>query len=146
MKKKNVKKGLLPYVVLLVVVLFVTYVITFGGNKVNDITYDKLLSELREGNVTELVITPHSNEGTYVITGKLEGYGEKESFSTTAPLTDSIVSQIMTVSETVEYKLDTDSDPSSSTLLFLIINFLPIIIGVGLIYWFVTRQISVAGK
>ena len=146
MKKKNVKKGLLPYVVLLVVVLFVTYVITFGGNKVNDITYDKLLGELREGNVTELVITPHSNEGTYVITGKLEGYGEKESFSTTAPLTDSIISQIMTVSETVEYKLDTDSDPSSSTLLFLIINFLPIIIGVGLIYWFVTRQISVAGK
>ena len=146
MKKKNVKKGLLPYVVLLMVVLFVTYVITFGGNKVNDITYDKLLIELREGNVTELVITPHSNEGTYVITGKLEGYGEKESFSTTAPLTDSIISQIMSVNETVEYKLDTDSDPSSSTLLFLIINFLPIIIGVGLIYWFVTRQLNVAGK
>ncbi len=146
MKKKNVKKGLLPYVVLLMVVLFVTYVITFGGNKVNDITYDKLLVELREGNVTELVITPHSNEGTYVITGKLEGYGEKESFSTTAPLTDSIISQIMSVNETVEYKLDTDSDPSSSTLLFLIINFLPIIIGVGLIYWFVTRQLNVAGK
>ena len=49
MKKKNVKKGLLPYVVLLAVVLFITYVITFGGSKVNDITYDKLLVELKNG-------------------------------------------------------------------------------------------------
>ena len=56
MKKKNVKKGLLPYVVLLAVVLIVTYVITFGGSKVNDITYDKLISELKqERDVTPIV-------------------------------------------------------------------------------------------
>ena len=146
MKKKNVKKGLLPYVILLGVILVITYVITFGGSKVNDITYDKLLSEIKGGNVTELVITPHSDEGTYVITGKLEGYEEKESFKTTAPLTDSIIAQIVAVDESIEYKLDTDSDPSSSTLLFILVNILPIIITVGLIYWFVTRQMNVAGK
>ena len=36
-----------------------------------------------EGKVTEMVITPHSNEGTYVITGKLDGYEEKETFTNT---------------------------------------------------------------
>ena len=70
MKKKNVKKGMLPYFVLLVVILFVGYLVAFGGSKVNDLTYDKLLAEIKEGNVTEIVITPHSSEGTYKITGK----------------------------------------------------------------------------
>ena len=77
-----------------------------------------------------------TNEGTYVITGKLEGYAEKESFSTTAPLTDSIISQIVSVNEDVEYKLDTDSDPSSSTLLFFLFLFKFIIAYSMTIVWF----------
>ena len=146
MKNKNVRKGLVPYVVLLIVIIAITYVITFGGSKVNDITYDKLLAELKEGKVTEIVITPHSSEGTYKITGKLDGYAEKETFSTTAPYTDSIISQILSIDENVNYKLDTESDPSSSPLLYIIINVVPIIAILGLGYWFVSKQMNAAGK
>ena len=146
MKNKNVKKGLIPYFVLLAVILVVAYVVAFGGNKVNELTYDKLLSEIREGNVTEVVITPHSSEGIYHITGKLDGYGEKETFSTTTPLTDSIVNQMISLDDGLNYKMDTESDPSSSPLLFILVNVLPIVLVVGLAYWFVTKQMSTAGK
>ena len=46
MKKKNVKKGMLPYILLLGIILIVAYIVAFGNNKVNDITYDKLLAEI----------------------------------------------------------------------------------------------------
>ena len=146
MNKRNVKKGLMPYAILLIVILVVAYVVTFGGSKVNDLTYDKLLSEIREGNVVELVITPHSSEGVYHITGKLEGYGEKETFSTQTPLTDSIINQIVSLDDGLNYKLDTDSDPGSSPILFILVNVLPIILILGLAYWFITKQMSTAGK
>ena len=146
MKKKNVKKGMLPYILLLGIILIVAYIVAFGNNKVNDITYDKLLAEIKNKKVTELVITPHSNEKTYIITGKLEGYKEKETFKTTAPLTDSIISQIISIDENINYKLDTESDPGSSPILYIIVNVLPIILIVGIGYWFISKQVGNAGK
>ena len=95
MNKKSVKRGLLPYLLLIFVILGVWYFVALGSGKVHDITYDKLLSELKEGNVTEVEITPHSSEGTYTITGKLKSYKEKESFYVKVPLTDSIISQMI---------------------------------------------------
>ena len=146
MNKKNVKKGMLPYVILLGVIIVVAYIIAFGNTKVNELTYDKLLSEIKDGKVTEIVITPHSNEGTYVITGKLDGYEEKESFKTTTPLTDSIVNQIVSINPSVDYKLDTDSDPGSSPILFILVNILPIVLIVGIGYWFISKQVGSAGR
>ena len=146
MKKKNAKKGMLPYVILLVVVVFVAYIVAFGNNKVNDLTYDKLLVEIKEDKVTEMVITPHSSEGKYIITGKLKGYEEKETFKTSTPLTDSIINQIVSINPEINYKLDTDSDPGSSPLLFILVNVLPIVFIVGIGYWFISKQVGAAGK
>ncbi len=146
MNKKNVKKGMMPYVILLAVIMVVAYILAFGNSKVNDLTYDKLLAEIQEKNVTEMVITPHSSEGTYVITGKLEGYAEKETFKTTTPLTDSIIEQIVSIDSNINYTLDTDSDPGSSPLLFILVNVLPIVLIVGIGYWFISKQVGAAGK
>ncbi|MBR1385797.1 MAG: ATP-dependent zinc metalloprotease FtsH [Bacilli bacterium] len=146
MKKKNVKRGIAPYLILILCVLLIYYFLAVGGSKVNDITYDKLLGEIREGNVTEVVVTQHSSEGVYVITGKLKGYKEKETFRTTTPLTDSIISQMISVDESLNYKLDTDVDPDSSPLLFILVNVLPIVLVVGIGYWFLSKQMGAAGK
>ena len=145
-KNKNMKRGLLPYLFLMLIILGVGYFLVFGNNKVNDLTYDKLLSELREGNVTEIVITPHSSEGTYTISGKLKGYEEKETFYVTAPLTDSIISQMISIDDSINYELDTNSDPSSSPFLFILVNIMPLVLTVGLAYWFIVRQMGQAGK
>ena len=46
--KKNVKKGMIPYLLLIVFVLSIYYILSLGGSKVNDLTYDKLISEINE--------------------------------------------------------------------------------------------------
>ena len=146
MNKKNVRRGLLPYLLLIFIILGVWYVVALGGTKVNDITYDKLLAEIKNGNVTEVVVTPHSNEGIYTIKGKLVGYDEKETFSVDAPLTDSIISQMISIDNELNYKLDTDEDPGSSPILYIIVNVLPLVLIVGIGYWFLSRQMGAAGK
>ena len=146
MNKKNVKKGLLPYALLLIVMLVIYYILTVGSFKVNDLTYDVFLLEIKAGNVSEVVITPSSSEGTYNITGKLKSYDENESFSVKAPLTDTVVSQIVAIDSELNYKIETESDPGSSPLLFILLNILPIVLLVGVGFWFFSKQMSSAGK
>lgn len=146
MNKKNVKRGMLPYLLLIVIALSIYYLLSIGGTKVNDLTYDKFLLEIKNGNVEEVVITPHSNEGTYIISGRLKNYKEKETFYVSAPLTDSIISQIVSIDSNLNYKLDTESDPGSSPLLFILVNVLPIVLLVGIGFWFFSKQMNSAGK
>ena len=144
--KKNVKKSMIPYLLLIVFVLSIYYILSLGGSKVNDLTYDKLISEIKGNNVEEIIITPNANEGTYNISGKLKNYGERESFYVKAPLTDTIISQIIDSNENLNYKIETESDPGSSPLLYILVNILPIILLVGIGFWFFSKQMSSAGK
>ena len=146
MKKKNVKRGMLPYLLLIFVILGVWYFISVGNTKVNELTYDKFLMEIKNENVSEVLITPNAAEGTYVITGKLDGYEENESFSVKAPLTDSIIAQIVSIDKDLDYKLDTEADPGSSPLLLILVNVFPILLFVGLGFWFFSKQMNSAGK
>lgn len=146
MKKRNIKRGLLPYVVLLGIVLFVYYISNFAGYKINELTYDKLLNEISKNNVKEIVITPHANKSIYVITGKLNSYGEKEEFSVSAPLAEKVISQMLEIDEKLNYKIETKSDPGSSPILYIIANILPMVLLVGLGFWILTRQMGAAGK
>ncbi len=146
MNKKDVKRGMLPYLLLIVIALGIYYMLSIGSMKVNDLTYDVFLSEVNKGNVEEVVITPNANEGTYNITGKLKNYNENESFYVKAPLTDTIISQIVSIDGNLNYKLETEADPGSSPLLFILVNVLPIVLIIGVGFWFFSKQMSNAGK
>ena len=146
MNKKDVKRGMLPYLLLIVIALGIYYMLSIGSMKVNDLTYDVFLSEINKGNVEEVVITPNANEGTYNITGKLKSYNENESFYVKAPLTDTIISQIVSIDGNLNYKLETEADPGSSPLLFILVNVLPIVLIIGVGFWFFSKQMSNAGK
>ncbi len=146
MNKKDVKRGMLPYLLLIVIALGIYYMLSIGSMKVNDLTYDIFLSEIKNGNVEEVVITPNANEGTYNITGKLKNYSENESFYVKAPLTDTIISQIVSIDDKLNYKLETEADPGSSPLLFILVNVLPIVLIIGAGFWFFSKQMSSAGK
>ena len=146
MNKKEVKRGMLPYLLLIVIALGIYYMLSIGSMKVNDLTYDVFLSEIKNGNVEEVVITPNANEGTYNITGKLKSYNENESFYVKAPLTDTIISQIVSIDDDLNYKLETEADPGSSPLLFILVNVLPIVLIIGVGFWFFSKQMSNAGK
>ena len=69
--KKVVKKGLLPYVFLLLVMLGVIYFVSVANQKVNVLTYNEFMNSLEDKEVSEITVTPRDRAKIYEITGKL---------------------------------------------------------------------------
>ncbi len=146
MNKKDIKKGLLPYLLLLLLVAGVYYVLTMKTIKVNELTYDKLIKEVTEQNVEKITITPKSGESIYVFDGKLKSYGENEVFHAVAPYSETVMKELLESDDTLNYEIITKSDPGSSTLLYILVNVVPLIIIFGAGYFFLSKQMSSAGK
>lgn len=146
MNKKTVKKGLLPYLFLFLVMLGVIYFFNVANKKINYITYDEFLKFAAEGTVKDVVITPNARASLYDIEGTLDTYGENEYFSFKMPLADDVISNIMKLQESNNFKIDANADPESSTLLLVIVNVLPMVIIVGVAFFFITRQMGSANK
>ena len=146
MNKKEVKRGLLPYLVLFVVMLGILYFFSLSNNKVNQFTYDEFINYMNNKEIKEILITPRNSAGVYEIKGKLNSYGENESFYLKVPLSNEVISQILNSEDGYDFKISTSSDPDSSALLLFILNVLPMIIILGVGFYFVTRQMGTANK
>ena len=146
MNKKEVKRGLLPYLVLFVVMLGILYFFSLSNNKVNQFTYDEFINYMNNKEIKEILITPRNSAGVYEIKGKLNSYGENESFYLKVPLSNEVISQILKSEDGYNFKISTSSDPDSSALLLFILNVLPMIIILGVGFYFVTRQMGTANK
>ncbi len=139
MKRNNTVKNLFPYLVLIVVVFFVLTVLNFGGSINHSITTGELLSELEKSNVTEIVITPKSNDSVYYIEGKLANYKEKETFSAKVVAED--LTEITNYAKEHDLKVyETNKDPGSISLIYIIVNFLPLIIIIAASYILFTKM------
>src|SRR5699024_6777804 len=120
-KQNDSFKNLLPYVVLAMVVLVVVFALNMQGSTVNELTTGELMTELQENNVTEIAITPKSDESIYYVEGKLEGYKETESF--TARVVGSELDNVLTLIEENNIEdYDTNADPGSSPFLYILVN------------------------
>ncbi|MBE6150581.1 MAG: ATP-dependent zinc metalloprotease FtsH [Firmicutes bacterium] len=148
MNKKNVKRGLMPYLFLLIFVGIVYFVFSALNQKVNKLTYDQFVKELNANNIVELEITPRERAVIYEINGKLKGYKENETFTSTAPFSSEVIAKIIETNESGElgFKLVANSDPESSTLLYIIVQFLPIAVMIGIAIWFFSKQVSTNSK
>lgn len=146
MNKKVVKKGLLPYVFLLLIILSVMYFFNTMNKKVNVITYDEFMQYASDGKVTEIVIVPRNRASVYEIKGSLKGYKENESFFLRVPLAEEVMSKIFEAQENKSFRIETYTDPESSTFLLFLVNVLPMIILIGGAFFFITRQIGTANK
>ena len=82
----------------------------------------------------------------YEISGKLKDYKENEKFFIRVPLTDSVIKNILESGTNNEFKLTTNVDPESSSFWLIVINVLPMILIVGLGFFFLTRQMNGANK
>ena len=145
-KKANANdnfKNYLPYIILIGVIALVFTILNFQGNKVNELTTGELIKELKEDKVTEVEVTPKSNESIYYITGKLDGYKKNETF--TAKVIASELDNILILIENNEnitsYK--TESDPGESMFLYIVVNVLPIVIIVIAMYFLISRMANV---
>lgn len=146
MKRKNIKKSLLPYLFLFLVLLGVMFFLNSMNNKVNVITYDEFMKNVAEEKITEVTIVPRSRASVYEIKGKMKGYAENETFFFRAPLAEEVMSQILNASEVGSFKIETSTDPESSTFLLFIINVLPMVLLIGFAFFFITKQMGSANK
>ena len=146
MNKKNVKRGLLPYVFLVLLILVVYYIFGATNVDVNKITYSEFLKELENNKVTELTITPNSSQGLYVLTGKLEGYEENETFSSTAVLSDATLDEINSIKGNKDLSQTADKDPGENPWLYVLVNVVPTVAFIAVAFWFLSKQMGSAGK
>ena len=142
MNKKSVRKGLTPYLGILLIMLAILYFINANNKKINYLTYDKFISHMNSGEIKNIKITPKSNARVYEISGKLKGYSEEESFFLRAPLAEEVMSQILQGEQANEFEIKTSSDPSSSSLLAILVNVGPILLFAAIAFFFISRQMK----
>ena len=133
MNKQNNNKvrNSFPYLILAAVIVFVLIVLQLQGDTVKELKTGELLQELKNNNVTEISVTPNSNESVYYVEGKLKDYKEGESFKTKIVPSDvSIITEYVTMNDIAEF--DTNSDPGSSTFLYILVNVLPFVLVISI--------------
>ena len=140
--KKNIKKGLLPYLFLLIIMLGVYYAFNVLNNDVKVLTYDEFNEKLEKEKITELEIVTRGNAYTYEATGKLKGYKKNEYFTARLPLSEEVMRRIVDASDTQDFKFTTKPDPESSSFWLVIVNVLPLVLLVVLAFWFFNKQLA----
>ena len=134
--KKTNKKAMnfMPYVMLVLVIVCSYIFINSIGTKVNELDYSQISKELNNGNVTELVVTPKSASGIYILSGKLKNYGKGETFTSSVPYTDTVISGIYQSAETQGLNVKTKSNPENSTWINILFTVVPIVVFGGILY------------
>ena len=140
--KKTLKKGLLPYLFLFLIMLGVFYVFTVVNKEVHTFTYDEFIEKLEKGKVKELKLVTSGSGYTYEVTGVLSDYKANESFTSVLPLSEEVMKKIVDASDKYEFKLLVKPDPQSSSLLVIAVNVFPILLLVGLAFWIFNRQMA----
>ena len=133
-KNKNTFMQMLPYIILVGVIICVLFL--YGGTqtKIYELNTGELLNYLNSGEVSEMTITPKSSESVYYINGKLDSYKDNEYF--TVKVIGEQMDVITNYAETHDLDLyDTNKDPGSSNLLYIVVNILPIVIISFLAYY-----------
>ena len=146
MSKKDVKKGIIPYLILFLVMLGLLYFFNMSRHEIHQFTYDEFITNMEDKKIKEITIVPRSGAGVYEIEGKLEGYSEYETFYLKVPLSNEVIARILEAEETNDFKITTVSDPDSNTFILFILNILPMLIILGVGFYFVTKQMGSANK
>ena len=142
--QNNKVKNSMPYLILFAVVLFVFVILEFQGDVVNKLSTGELLKELKQNNVTEITVTPNSNESVYYVEGKLDDYKANESFEAKIISEDvGVITEYVTKNDIEKY--NTESDPGSSTFLYIVVNVLPFVLTIFLGY-FLFRKLASTNK
>ena len=140
--KKVIKKGLLPYLFMLVIFVGVFYMFNVLNVVTHNLTYDEFVEKLDKEKIKELQIIPRGSGYVYNVVGTLKGYEENEQFESVLPLSDEVMKKIVEASDNQEFKLVVEPDPESSSLLLILVNVVPIFLVCGVAFWFLNKQLS----
>lgn len=140
--KKTIKKGLLPYLFILLIILGIFYLFNFLNHKTNILTYNEFMENLANGKVKEVMLVPRDRAQTYEVTGKLSDYAENESFYAVLPKSENVVKKITDITEKQKIEFVTKADPESSTWLVILADVLPLALLVFLAFFFLNKQMA----
>ena len=140
--RKTIKKGLLPYLFLALIMLGVFYVVNVMNNDVHVLTYNEFMSELNNGNIEEVEITARGSAYTYEVRGSLKDYEDNETFFARLPLSDQVMKKIVDTSEVQDFKLEAEADPDSSSFWLIMVNVLPFVLLIVFAFFFFSRQMA----
>ncbi len=146
MNKKDIKRSLFSYILIFLFFAGIYLLFNHLSNPINKLTYDEFVKNLDQGNITELEITPKSNSSIYQLDGKLKDYKEGESFTLKAPLSESVISNILDKSSSSEFKVTVNKDPETSSILNIAINLLPIVLLGVFAFIFISKQMGSNNK
>ena len=146
MKKNQIKKDLVPYVLLLCAAVFILFSTNLFGGKIHELSYSEFEANLKDNKITELSIVPRTTGLVYEVTGKLDGYKENETFYATIPLSEATMERILAQKDIKDFKLNAEQDPSSSYLVRFLFNVLPMIILIGGAFYLFSRQMGSSNK
>ncbi len=141
MKKnqKNMAKNIFPYITLSLVIIVTLFLFNLGQVKVNKFSYDELITRMAKNEVEEITITPRSGGGVYDIKGKLKEYSATEIFEVSVPLSEAVMSKILKYSDENSFIVKTKSNPENSSIVSILVNFVPVIILVGAVVFLFTK-------
>ncbi len=145
MDKKVIKRGILPYLFIFIFIFAMMFLVDSMNNKVHEYSYSKFVKQAEKEKVKSLTVTPRTSAGVYVITGKLKDYKSNETFTFNMPLTDESMVKLMNLEDELGFKMSTNSDPESNTILQFILNILPMVLLLGLAFYFLSRQMGGSG-
>ena len=140
--KKNIKKGLLPYLIIGIIMLGVFYYFNIINGTSHEFTYDEFMEKLDEGKIKKIEITTKGNGQVYEVVGSLDDYKKDEQFEVVLPLSEQVMKRIVEASDTQDFEMTVYPDPEASEWLAILINFLPIVILIAFAFWFFNRQMA----
>ena len=144
MKKKA--NSLLPYVFLLVFIIACMIIVNISGKKVNEFDVNEFIEHLDNKEITELKIITKVRSENYEVTGKLKKYKDNESFILYLPVSEEFIKRIMEAEEDQKFTLKIEKDPETSSILMILMEYVPIILLGGAMIWLFTRQLGSNGK
>ena len=146
MKKNNNLKSLTPYIFLFVFIIICLILVNGNSKIVKDIQYDEFMNEMNSGQITELAIVRKVRTQTYEIIGKTKEYKENESFKLYIPISDEFMNKIVAGQELYKFELKVNNDPETSSILQALLEYVPIILLGGAMFFLFTRQLGSNGK
>ena len=144
MKKKQ--NSIMPFAFLLFFIIGCMILVNLGGKEIHELTASEFITNLDEGKIEEIEITTKVRSENYQITGKLKEYKDNESFILYLPVSEEFIKKIITAESEQNFKLNVVKDPETSSILLIIMEYVPIILLGGAMIWLFTRQLGSNGK
>jgi len=139
---KAIRRGVLPYVFLLIIILGIFFVYNVADQKVNKLTYNQFVEKLDQGEIKKLKLTAHGSAYTYEVEGTLKDYKKNESFTAKLPLSETVMKKIVQASDEQNFKIEVYRDPESSSILLILVNVVPLLLLLVFVFWFFNKQMA----